>query len=62
MAKRYVSNKETTPRLFSNELIEKLSHVHPTVPIMLFLPVISCFLFLAFNSGTIEAGLVRCCS
>jgi len=58
MAKRYVSNKETTPRLFSNELIEKLSHVHPTVPIMLFLPVISCFLFLAFNSGTIEAGLV----
>ena len=58
MAKHYVSNKQTTPRLFSNEVIEKLSHVHPTVPIALYLPIITYFLFSAFMSGIIQTALI----
>jgi len=58
MAKHYVSNKQTTPRLFSNELIEKLSHVHPTVPIAIYSPVIAYFLFSAFKTGIIQSGLI----
>ncbi|MCH7680044.1 sterol desaturase family protein [candidate division KSB1 bacterium] len=58
MAKNYVSNKQTTPRLFSNELIEKLSHVHPTVPIVLYLPFILYFLFSTFKAGIIQTSLI----
>lgn len=54
MAKHFVSNKAATPRLFSIGWVEKLSHVHPTVPVILYVPVISYFLFAAFKAGAIN--------
>ena len=35
-----ISNKKITPRLFSNDLVERLSHVHPITPLILYLPLI----------------------
>lgn len=58
MAKRYVSNEATTPRLFTNEMVEKLSHVHPVIPILLFVPVITFFLFFSASAGRMQAGLI----
>jgi len=46
MTKMYISNKEITPRLFDNDIMEKLTHVHPIVPVILFIPVIAYFLFI----------------
>lgn len=56
MAKRYVSNEQETPRLFPNEMMEKLSHVHPIVPIVLFAPLISYFLFFKNNVEILGIG------
>lgn len=45
MAKLYVSNKDETVRIFKNDLLEKLSKVHWTVPLWVFIPIISYFLY-----------------
>lgn len=44
MPKNYVSNKDETVRLFENDFLEALSRVHWTVPLIVFIPIIS-FLF-----------------
>lgn len=40
MVKNYVSNKDETPRMFKNNILEALSKVHWSVPIYIFVPVI----------------------
>lgn len=45
MAKNFVSNKDVTVRMFKNDFIEALSKVHPSVPLIIYLPVISYFLY-----------------
>lgn len=46
MAKRlFVSNKDETVRMFENGLLEKLTRVHFTVPLFIFLPVVFYFLY-----------------
>ena len=36
-----------SPRMFENELLDKLSRVHPVVPILLFVPAVAVFVVLA---------------
>ncbi len=48
MPKNYVSNKDETIRLFENDFLEALSRVHWTVPLWLFIPIISFLLFRGF--------------
>jgi dihydroceramide fatty acyl 2-hydroxylase len=40
-----------SPRMFENELLDKLSRVHPVVPILIFLPLIIALLVLAITDG-----------
>lgn len=43
--KNYISNNQETPRMFKNEILEKLSHVHPSIPIILYTPVVGYFIY-----------------
>ncbi|HSL89765.1 MAG TPA: sterol desaturase family protein [Ignavibacteriaceae bacterium] len=47
MAKNFVSNKDETVRMFNNNFLESLSRVHPSVPIIIYLPIIAYMLYLA---------------
>jgi len=49
--RRYVSNDDETCRMFSNDLFERLSHVHPAVPHLIFLPVITVMFVMATRAG-----------
>jgi dihydroceramide fatty acyl 2-hydroxylase len=43
--KSYVSNKDETPRMFKNEVLESLTKVHPAIPLIVFIPIIGYLLF-----------------
>lgn len=45
MAKNYISNKDESVRLFENDFLESLSRVHWSVPLLIFIPIISYFLY-----------------
>lgn len=47
MAKQYVSNEDVSVRIFKNDVMEFFTHVHWTVPIMLYVPVVALSLALA---------------
>jgi sterol desaturase/sphingolipid hydroxylase (fatty acid hydroxylase superfamily) len=47
MARLYVSNKDVSVRMFTRDWMEFFSHVHWTVPIVLYVPVIVVMLALA---------------
>lgn len=49
MARRYVSNRNETVRMFENNFLEWFSHIHPSTPIVLFIPLV---LFLIWTSST----------
>jgi len=51
MAKKYVSNKDETVRIFKNDFFEKFSHVHPTVPHIIFIPVTLAMLYWSYRLG-----------
>lgn len=44
MAKNFISNKDESVRMFENNFLDKLSRIHYTVPLYMFVPVIVyCF-------------------
>lgn len=50
MNKLYVSNKDETPRLFSNDFIEFFSKVHWTIPLVIYVPLVIYLLYISlFN-------------
>ena len=51
MAKKYVSNKDVSVRIFKSNFLELFSHVHPAVPHLIFIPVIGFTLYLSFSRG-----------
>jgi sterol desaturase/sphingolipid hydroxylase (fatty acid hydroxylase superfamily) len=57
MPKLYMSNKDESARLFKSDFLELFTHVHWSVPIILYGPVIAYFLYRA--SGTSDLGLVN---
>jgi len=62
MAKKFVSNKDETVRMFKSDFMESLSRVHPSVPLIIFVPVILYMLYLSifdFKIGVLSiVGLV----
>jgi sterol desaturase/sphingolipid hydroxylase (fatty acid hydroxylase superfamily) len=62
MAKKFVSNKDETVRMFKSDFMESLSRVHPSVPLIIFVPVIIYMLYLSifdFKIGVLSIiGLV----
>ena len=47
MAKKYISNKDESVALFENAMMDKFTYVHPSVPVILYVPVVSYFLYQA---------------
>jgi sterol desaturase/sphingolipid hydroxylase (fatty acid hydroxylase superfamily) len=47
MPKNYISNKDETVRMFRNDLLESLSRVHWSVPLIIYLPVIAYLFYLS---------------
>jgi sterol desaturase/sphingolipid hydroxylase (fatty acid hydroxylase superfamily) len=56
--KMYVSNKKETPRMFQSNFLEFFSRVHWTVPLWLFLPIISIFLYYAIDRFALPQGKI----
>jgi hypothetical protein len=56
MAKLYVSNKDVSVRIFRSGLLEFFSHVHWTVPHLIYVPVI--VIMVAFAARALSAGMV----
>ena len=54
MPKNFVSNKDETVRMFSNNIMESLSKVHPAVPLIIFVPIILYMLYLSIFNFKIE--------
>jgi 4-hydroxysphinganine ceramide fatty acyl 2-hydroxylase len=50
MAKQYVTNKDVSVRIFKNDLMEFFSHVHWTVPHVLYIPLITIMFVVAGTS------------
>ena len=48
MKKNYISNSQESIRMFNSGLLEKLSKVHFTVPLIIYVPVIAYFTWKAF--------------
>ncbi|MGE5437478.1 MAG: sterol desaturase family protein [Syntrophothermus sp.] len=47
MPRNYISNKDETVRMFDNNFLEALSRVHPSVPVILYGPIILYFVYLS---------------
>jgi 4-hydroxysphinganine ceramide fatty acyl 2-hydroxylase len=58
MAQRYISNKNESVRMFESDFMEFFSHVHPAVPLIIYLPVMSWMLYLAGVRRAFPLGLV----
>lgn len=51
MAKKYVSNKDVSVRIFKSDLLEFFSHVHPAVPHVIYIPLIAAMLYWSYSAG-----------
>lgn len=49
MNRYYVSNADVSVRMFGSHLLERLSHVHPAVPHVIFLPVVGYMLYASYQ-------------
>ena len=48
MAERlYVSTKNETVRMFESDFMEFFSRVHPATPVVIYLPVVGCMLYIS---------------
>ena len=47
MSKNYISNKDETVRMFENDFLEALSRIHWSVPLYVFIPIISFFIYIS---------------
>ncbi len=54
MAKQYISNKDESIPLFENQFLDKFSYVHPSTPVVLFLPVVFYFAYRAAVSPVLN--------
>jgi len=51
MSRLYVSNKDESARLFNSDFLELFTHVHFSVPLFVYLPVVTYMLWLAVHAG-----------
>ena len=54
MPKNFVSNKDETVRMFDNNILEFFSRVHPSVPVILYLPVVTYFLYISAVNHSLQ--------
>ena len=47
---RQAMAESETIRMFKNPLLEKLSHVHPATPFVIYIPVVAILLFFSAQS------------
>ena len=47
MPRRFVSNRDETVRMFQNDFMEFFSHIHPSIPVVVFLPITVWVIWLA---------------
>jgi sterol desaturase/sphingolipid hydroxylase (fatty acid hydroxylase superfamily) len=57
MAKNFVSNKDESARLFKSDFLELFTHVHYSVPLIVYVPAVAYFLYRASDSVTLP-GIV----
>lgn len=55
MPKNFVSNKDETVRMFNSNFMEALSRVHPSVPLIIYVPVILVMLYYSIFVYKVEA-------
>jgi 4-hydroxysphinganine ceramide fatty acyl 2-hydroxylase len=58
MPKNFVSNKDETIPLFQNAFLEKFTRVHWSVPLIVYIPVITWLLYRALSHAALTAGTV----
>jgi sterol desaturase/sphingolipid hydroxylase (fatty acid hydroxylase superfamily) len=51
MAKKYVSNKDVSVRIFRSDVLEWFTHVHPLLPHVLYVPLIAVMLYVSAANG-----------
>ena len=56
MAKLYVSNKDESARLFKSDFLEFFTHVHWSVPIIVYLPVVAYCLYRGSQSDQLTSS------
>lgn len=58
MPQRYVSNKNESVRMFESDFLEFFSHVHWVTPLVIYLPLMGCMLYLALGPRALPPALV----
>jgi sterol desaturase/sphingolipid hydroxylase (fatty acid hydroxylase superfamily) len=58
MARRYQSNKNESVRMFKSDFIEYFSHVHPSVPLVIYLPVVAYMIYLGYADRDLGTGSI----
>jgi sterol desaturase/sphingolipid hydroxylase (fatty acid hydroxylase superfamily) len=53
MSAKFVSNKDETVRLFKNPILEALSHVHPMMPFVVYIPIVSMLIAMSWEMAII---------
>ena len=48
MPRRYVSNKNESVRMFDSDFMEFFSHVHPAMPVIIYIPVLVYMIYLGY--------------
>jgi sterol desaturase/sphingolipid hydroxylase (fatty acid hydroxylase superfamily) len=51
MGAMFVSNKDETVRMFKNPVLEYFSHIHPATPVVVFIPVVTFCMVLAYGAS-----------
>ncbi|MGE5351127.1 MAG: sterol desaturase family protein [Acidobacteriota bacterium] len=54
MEKKYISNEDKTARMFESNFMEALSRVHPSVPVIMYLPLILYLLYYSYMNPNIK--------
>jgi len=49
--KRYISNEDESARMFESDILDFFSHVHPSIPAIIYLPIISYMLYETAYTG-----------
>ena len=58
VGRRYVSNRDESVRMFKSDRLESLSHVHPAIPLVLYVPVVAYYLLRAVWDGLLAGGAI----
>lgn len=56
MQKKYISNEDMTARMFESDFFEALSRVHPSVPVIMYLPFILYLLYSSYIYDNVSSG------